>query len=143
MSWPPASDLSAGLGYLGSLPTTLAWGTDGLYSQGGTVIVLTMRDSQIVEEIPIENGSGVVATDVLIVQGEQVEIDVIDDRNLTFPRSGQVVTVNAPLPNGAGATSTNFQVIDNSYNAARKEAGRRTILAKVYKLITPANITNA
>lgn len=145
MAWPPASNLATGLGYLGSLPVTLAWGTDGLYTEDGvSVIVLSIRPAQMVEEIPIENGSGVVSTQVLIVQGQQVEITVLDDRSVTaWPKAGQVITVLSPLPSGAAATSTNYEVVDNSYQGSRKAPGERTILAKVYTLITPANITGA
>ena len=140
MAWPPSSNIgNTGLGYeTSNQPIALAWGTDGLMT---SVIVTSMRASRMVEEIPIENGNGIVSTQVLLKQGDSVEITVIDDRNVTWPDSGQVITslVN-PLPNGTSATAQNFVVIDNSYQAARKAPGERTLLVKKYILITAANM---
>lgn len=143
MAWPPQSNIgNTGLGYETSpanLPAALAWGTDGLMT---SVIVTSMRSSRMIEEIPIENGNGIVSTQVLLKQGDMVEVTVIDDRNVTWPDSGTVVTtILNPLPNGASATAENFIVVDNSYAAARKAPGERTLLVKKYTLITPANMS--
>ena len=139
MAWPPASSInSTGLGYEGSLPTTLAWGTDGLYPG---VIVTSVRDSQMIEEIKIDNGSGITATQIILKDGEQYEITVIDDRSITWPSSGTTVTLYSPLFTGGSATSVTFIVVDNAYAAARKAAGERTLLCKKYTLITPVNMS--
>ena len=135
MAWPPTSGISAGLGYIGSLPATLAWGTDGLFSG---VIVTSIRPSQMIEEIKVENGVGLTSTQVLLNDGMQVEISCVDDRSVTWPSAGGTVTLLNPLPTGGSATSTVFQVVDNSYQGARKAAGERTLLVKKYTLISPA-----
>lgn len=135
MAWPPASSIAAGLGYKGALPVTLAWGTDGLYSG---VIVSSIRPAQMIEEIKIENGTGLTATQVLLNDGMQVEITCVDDRSVSWPSSGATVTLLNPLPTGGTATSTTFQVVDNSYQGTRKASGERTLLCKKYTLITPS-----
>lgn len=135
-AWPPSPSAinSTGLGYDGVLPISLAWGTEGLYT---SVIVVSLRASQMIEEIKIDNGSGITATQVLLNDGRQIEVTVIDDRSISWPTAGAVVTLFDPFPNGAGATSLNLEVVDASYNAARKAPGERTLLTKRYLLISP------
>lgn len=134
MSWPISFNIAAGVGKAGSLPSLLAWGTEGLYT---SVIVKTIRASQMIEEIKIEQGSGLTATEILIYDGDEIEMTVVDDRAITWPLAGGTVTLLNPQPNGAGATSELFQVINNNFTTARKVEGERTILAKKYILITP------
>jgi hypothetical protein len=135
MAWPPASSIATGLGYKGALPVTLAWGTDGLYSG---VIVTSIRPAQMIEEIKIENGTGLTATQVLLNDGVQIELTVVDDRSITWPSSGATLTLLSPLPTGGTATSITLQVVDNSYQGTRKATGERTLLCKKYTLITPS-----
>jgi hypothetical protein len=137
MAWPPASNIATGLGYKGALPVTLAWGTDGLYTG---VIVTSMRPAQMIEEIKVENGTGLTATQVLLNDGTQIEISCIDDRSVTWPSSGATLTLLSPLPTGGTATSITLQVVDNSYQGTRKAPGERTLLCKKYTLITPAQM---
>lgn len=135
MAWPPTSNIATGLGYKGSLPVTLAWGTDGLYSG---VIVTSIRPAQMIEEIKIENGTGLTATQILLNDGTQVEITCVDDRSTVWPSSGGTVTLLSPLPTGGSATSITLQVVDNAYQGTRKASGERTLLCKKYTLITPS-----
>lgn len=132
MAWPPAAG-STTFQVHGTLPATIAWGTDGMYSG---IIVKSVRVRQMIEEIKIENGSGLTSNQVLLNDGDEVEITCVDDRALTFPASNATITLLSPLPTGAAGTSELFQVIDNSYNAARKQEGERVIMAKKYTLIT-------
>jgi hypothetical protein len=135
--WPPASGISSGLGFEGPLPTTLAFGTDDLYSG---ILVTAFRSEDMNEEIRIENGKGLTAKQIIINDGTSVEITVIDDRSVTFPGTGKTVTLLSPLPNGAGATSITFIVVNNSWNGARKQPGERTLLCKKYTLIAPVDM---
>lgn len=137
MAWPPASNIATGLGYKGALPVTLAWGTDGLYTG---VIVTSIRPAQMIEEIKIENGTGLTATQVLLNDGVQVEITCVDDRSVTWPASGNTLTLLSPLPTGGTATSITLQVVDNAYQGTRKATGERTLLCKKYTLITPSQM---
>ena len=140
-SWPPAPAADSGfevnVANLDQRPTTIAWGTDNLYAG---VIVKSMRSSQMIEEIRIENGTGLTANQVLLDDGDQVEITVIDDRNITnFPDSGDTVTLINPIVPGGTLSSTElFIVINNDYNAARKVEGERVLLCKAYILGIPS-----
>ncbi len=142
MAWPPASDFVTGVGYLGTIPGTLAWGTDQLWTLSNIVTIINMRDSEIIEEVLIENGNGIVSQQVLLKQGVQIELTALDDRANTYPYAGQKATLYQPLLNGAVA-AVDFQVVNNDYNASRKAPGERVLLVKRFKLITPANIANA
>ena len=62
MGWPISFNLATTVGKNGTLPSYLAWGTDGLINY---VIVKTIRASQMIEEIPIQQGSGLTATQIL------------------------------------------------------------------------------
>jgi len=134
-AWPPSSNIATGLGYKGALPVTLAWGTDGLVVGA---IVTSIRPSQMIEEVKIENGTGLTATQVLLNDGTQVEITCVDDRSFVWPASGATLTLLSPLPTGGTATSITLQVVDNSYQGSRKASGERTLLCKKYTLITPS-----
>ncbi len=140
MAWPiSTSTVENGFGYKSILPTTLAWGTEGIITG---VIVTSIKVNQMIEEITVENGSGVISALILINSGDQVEITVVDDRsNLSWPRAGDIITLINPLPSGLSiSVTTNFIVIDNSYQGARKAPGERTILGKAFKNIPTAQM---
>jgi|ERR1035437_1326348 hypothetical protein len=137
MSWPIGFNLSQGVGKAGNEPSLLAWGTEGIYT---SVIVKTIRASQMIEEVKIEQGSGLTATDVLIYDGDELEMTVVDDRAISWPLAGGTVTLLNPQPNGTGGTSELFQVINNNYTTARKVEGERTMLVKKYLLIVPTQM---
>jgi hypothetical protein len=97
----------------------------------------------MVEEIKIENGSGPTATQVLINDGLQMEVTVVDDAAVTWPQvpggafsagTGNVVYINDRM-NG---TNIGFQLVNNDFNAARKQEGERVMLCKRYNLISPS-----
>lgn len=175
MAWPSPS---SGFQARGSEPTSIAWGTDGILNltpNSGTtssVIVKSVRSMRMIEEVKVENGTGITTTEIILNDGDQTEITVVDDRNISFPDSGTVIallnpiggsgsTINAGLnngginlngPGGVNGTSNNlgglagttelFQVINNDYNAARKQEGERVLLAKKYLLITASNTSS-
>lgn len=134
MAWPPSENSANTYYRRGTTISTLGWGTDGLYSG---VIVKSMKTSEMVEEVKIENGTGLTAVLIGLKDGDQVEITVEDDRDVTWPSFLGTVTLLSPRATGA-AVSTLFQVISNDYNATRKQNGERTLLCKKYTLITPA-----
>jgi len=135
--WPQTFNIANGIGKAGSIPSLLAWGTEVTYT---SVIVKNIRSTPMVEEIKIEQGGGLTATEVLINDGDEVEFTVVDDRAITWPMTGGTVTLINPQPNGTNGTSELFQVVNNNYNVARKSDGERTILAKRFILITPVQM---
>jgi hypothetical protein len=91
----------------------------------------------MIEEIRIENGTGLTATDVILNDGDQCEITVVDDRIIAFPDSGAVVDLLNPITEGGTPDTESFLVINNDYNAARKVEGERVMLCKHYILGIP------
>jgi len=140
MSWPQSFNLASGVGKAGTLPSLLAWGTNQIYNTGDSAIVKTVRASQMIEEVKIENGSGNTVTDILIYDGDEMELTLVDDRAITWPLAGGTVALLNPQPNGTSATAETFQVINNNYTVARKVEGERTMLAKKYLLVTPTQM---
>lgn len=137
MAWPPAASSTTYTVRVGTLPTTVAWGTDGIYSGA---IVISFRSSQMAEEVKIENGSGLTATLIGLLDGETCEITCVDDRAITWPQFFATIALYDPNNTGGGTigSTTTFQVISGDYNVARKQPGERVILAKKYTLITPS-----
>jgi hypothetical protein len=142
-SWPPVSTgpgtgFTVNTAFLDGRPTTIAWGTDFLYEG---VIVKSMRSSRMIEEIRIENGTGLTATQILLNDGDQVEITVIDDRSIDFPDSGETISLLNPIDTASSlsnpADQELFIVVNNDYNAARKVEGDRVLLCKRYILDIP------
>jgi len=140
-SWPPVSPdtgFTVNTAFLDPRPTTIAWGTDYLWEDvTGNAIVKSMRSLRMIEEIRIENGTGLTATQVILNDGDQVEITIIDDRAISFPDSGEVVTLINPITEGGTPSKETFMVINNDYNAARKVEGERVLLCKHYILGIP------
>src|SRR3974390_3216243 len=98
--WPPAvpgTGTSAGGGYIAEGYTTIVWGTTG-FSQASTAfgagggfggsagrIVVSVRPSQRVETPIVENGTGLTATQILLVDGQDVEITLVDASDGVWP----------------------------------------------------------
>ncbi len=97
-------------------------------------IVKSVRSSERIQEFTVENGTGLTATEILLRDGYDYEITVVDDANLTPPTVGQVMTLDDPVT----ATSFPFLVCNNNYNAARKQDGERVLLCKSFRLFTVA-----
>lgn len=138
MSWPQTFGInSTGIGQNGTLPSLLAWGTTGIFNG---VIVISIRSTPMIDEEKIMQGGGLTANQILINDGDSVEITVQDDRAVTWPLTGTPITVINPQPNGTAGTSETFQTINNNYSVSAKQNGQRTILAKRYTLITPVQM---
>ncbi len=140
MSWPPGPPTEQGIGFLDFGVTTIVWGTEG-FSQGslGGYIIKTVRPSQRVEELRIENGTGLTATEILLIDGVDYEITVVDDTRFSIPFAGEILVLATPFPFDPGpTTSTPDQfviLVNNSYNAARKQEGERVLLCRSFHLI--------
>src|ERR1035437_9939204 len=60
----------------------IVWGTEGVM---GNYIVLSASSSQRIEEINISQGAGFTAIVVLLMDGIDVSVEVIDDTSITPP----------------------------------------------------------
>ncbi len=77
----------------------------------------------IFETIYIENGIGLRATRIGLVQGREMELTVVDDTSFSPPTYNTQLTLTDPLSSAVMV----FSVIDNSYNANRKQEGDRVM----------------
>ena len=109
-------------------PTTIVWGTDGLYSG---YIVISAREETRVEEIDIMQGAGFTAIVVLLYDGNNVELTVVDDTAVNPPAIGAIVSVLSPF----GAI-INALVVNNGTDQERKREGHRTLSIKSYNAIS-------
>lgn len=107
--------------------TTLVWGTDGAYSG---YIVTSANESQRIEEIDIENGTGFEAIVILLNKGLDVDIEVIDDTAVTPPAFGAIVTLSTPFG------SIPMLRIESKASQARKREGMRTFTFKSFNAIS-------
>jgi hypothetical protein len=137
MSWPPSTNSYFKIQTGG---TQIRWGTDGLY---GSYIVVSATPADEIETLYVENGTGLKAVRVMLFQGRRYNITVVDDHLISPPSFGTMITLLDPMNAGVG---NSFIVIENSYNAARKEAGQRVILAEFVTLIegggTPPSVSS-
>ena len=108
-------------------PTTIVWGTDGIYS---SYIVTSASESRRIEEIDIENGTGFEAVIVLLNKGLDVDITVIDDNAVTPPSIGATVTISSAF----GSIPMLF--LGEKANQARKREGERTFTFKSFNAIS-------
>jgi hypothetical protein len=128
MAWPPTSNLASNF-YQNKQGTggvvTAAWGTDGLMALGIVKSLQARRDG---ENIPIEQGSGLVSNMIQLLQGNHFVVSLEDDRNITtWPDFGGNMTITvSPIEPNSTSTSYVCLVLDNAYNAARKANGERT-----------------
>lgn len=106
--------------------TTIVWGTQGLYS---TWIVVSASDSERVEEIDIENGTGFEALVILLNKGVDVNFEVIDDTAITPPTIGSITTLSTPFG------SIPMLAVGGAASGARKREGMRTFAFKSYNAI--------
>lgn len=120
MAWPPSPNTVFQLTGI----TTIKWGTDGIWS-GYTVVSCTPNDE--IETLYVENGTGLKSTRIILWQGRRMNITVVDDTTISPPAPG---SLTALLIDPLSASALQFRIIENSYNAARKEPGQRVLVAE-------------
>ena len=140
MAWPPSLPTQ---GFKAEGYSTFIWGTAG--AAGSTMfnsyIVKSIRPSERVEQAVIENSTGLTATQILLEDGINYDVTVVDDSVITPPIAGTVG--NIVIPNlGANFALSNATVaalvVDTSVSLARKTEGERTFTCKTYTLFTPS-----
>ena len=141
MAWPPAYSSA----FIGTGVTTIKWGTDGIMSNAapngnssggflGFYTVESARPNDEIENIYIEQGSGLKATRIQLWQGRRVSMTVIDDTNMTFWAPNTQCSITDPL----SASILVFKVVENGSNAVRKQEHRRDITVEYLTCIEGA-----
>jgi len=101
----------------------------------GNYIVLSASESQRIEEIDIMQGAGFTAIVVLLMDGNDVDIEVIDDTSITPPTiAGNpylLVTPYGTIP---------MLLVGNSANQAPKREGHRSFKFKSFTAISGLHI---
>jgi len=119
------------------------WGTDGINPTTGATatydaIVVSCTPADEIETLYVENGNGLKTVRIILWQGRRVNITIVDDSNVVPPTPGVQFTMFDPLSvSGVGPINSplTFRVLENSYNATRKEAGQRVITAEYLTMI--------
>jgi hypothetical protein len=114
--------------FIGVGITTLVWGTEGIPPSG--YIVVSANEENRIEEIDISQGAGFTAIVVLINDGNNVEITVIDDTAVQPPSAGQVASFSSPFG------TINMMLVGSKADQARKREGMRTFTFKSYSAIS-------
>ncbi len=120
MAWPPTP--SAGYTNSNDGKGAIRWGTDGYL---GVYIVKSIRPADVIENIYVENGTGIRTYRINLWQGREVEITVVDDNTIVAPAPNASITLADPID----GNTYSFHVIDNNYSAAAKQPGERVVKA--------------
>lgn len=133
-AWPPSLP-STGFAIDAQSPFgTIVWGTDGFQNTGGifaSYIIKSVRPSVRTDTPIVENGDGLTAIQIVLTDGYDYEIVVVDNTAVTPPQPG--FTVKIVLPDNVAVVAG--LVIHESYAAARKVEGERTFTIRTYTLI--------
>ena len=106
----------------------IVWGTEGIYTG---YIVTSANESQRIEEIDIEQGTGFDAIVILLNKGLDVDLEVIDDTSVTPPPT----IANNPFLLVTPFGTVNMLLVGNKANQARKREGMRTFTFKSFNAI--------
>ena len=107
--------------------TTIVWGTDLIYA--GYIVTSASQETRV-SEIDIEQGTGFTAIVILLNDGLDVDITVIDDTSVTPPGIGAIVTLSSPFG------SIPMLLVKDKTDQARKREGMRTLNFKSFNAIT-------
>ena len=170
MSWPPAQSaafITSGYttirwgtdGILANLNTSgtpgnpsnsgqiLGSGSQGggvtVSNYGGFYIVESIRGNDEIENIYIEQGTGLKATRIQLVQGRKYVMTVVDDTNILPPFANSKVYIVDPLGSGGTIHFLQCSVVENSENLARKVEGKREITVEYLTCIEGAGTVPA
>ena len=105
----------------------IVWGTDNIYP---SYIVVSASQETRVSEIDIEQGTGFTAIVILLNDGLDVDITVIDDTNVNPPGIGAIVTLQTPFGN------IPMLLVKDKTDQARKREGMRVFNFKSFNDIT-------
>ena len=127
--------------------TTITWGTDGFGLSGfgntsqvgwqgvaGYIVVSASQEDRI-EEIDITQAAGFTAIVILLNDGKNVNIEVIDDTSINPPTiNNNPLTFSSPF-----SASFNVLLVASKADAAKKREGFRTFTLKSFNAIVGAH----
>ena len=134
MPWPPSSPVQNANGFIIEGVTTIVWGTDWAtigFGGGNYAIVKSVRPAERADEIRIENGVGLTATLVLLRDGYDYDVTVVDQYTVTYPIVGTFASILVPFT----ASPVNGIVVATAYDATRKREDDRTFTLRTFRLI--------
>jgi len=141
LAWPPTIP---SVGFRAEGYSTFIWGTAGFAAQSPIVlsyIIKSIRPTERAEQLIIENGDGLTSTQILLLDGINYEVTVVDDSSLVPPIAGTVGNIIIPQL-GVNKIVTNVAVpalvVGSSMNFARKTEVERIFEIKTYVLFTPS-----
>lgn len=110
--------------------STIYWGTDGFLQDAGltTALVKSVKDVEKNEIIYITNNAGFEAVIILLKQGRDIEITVVDDSTKNWPGSGGKAMWKSPDDVAAVA----IFITNKDISAAQKSAGERSFKARIF-----------
>jgi hypothetical protein len=142
MAWPPAPTTD----FLTSGVTTIRWGTDGIMANtspngsgggfGGYYTIETIRGTDKVDTMYIEQGSGLEATRIQLIQGRRYTMTVVDDTNMTPPSFATKLSFEDTISGGAALYL--FQLIENGDSTVRKAEHKRELTVEYLTCIEGA-----
>lgn len=128
--------------------STIRWGTAPVASW---LIVESVTQKRLVENIKLQQGAGLTATRIQIDDGTQWDVTVRDDDRVTAStlNIGQLVSIYdyagqfGGTPAGTASHTGSVyakqaRVIENSYSAALKTEGKRSLTLELLNLIEGA-----
>ena len=141
MAWPPSLPST---GFKSQGVATFVWGTQGFQAASAAVssyIIKSVRVEERTEEPVIENGDGLTATQIQLLDGLNYEITVVDNTAVVPPVAGQVGNVVIPQL-GVNGTVNNNAVpalfMAEVISLGRKTDGERVMRLKQFTLFTPS-----
>ena len=131
-TWPPAYTTA----FLAQGVTTIRWGTDGIMANtapngngaggfAGFYTIETIRGTDKVDTMYIEQGSGLEATRIQLIQGRRYTMTVVDDTNMVPPSFATKLSFVDTI--SGGAATYLFQLIENGDNTVRKAEHKREL----------------
>ena len=85
----------------------------------------SIRGTDEIENIYIEQGTGLKVTRIQLWQGRNYVLTVVDDTSMTPPGPGTSLSLVDTV--SGGSVTYTFKVTSNGYNAARKVEGKREV----------------
>lgn len=146
MAWPTTGATGNGNAATGQYiangtGTTLLWGTNNLANPTGWLTITKFTQKTLAELIKLENGDGLTAGTVQLIDGAQWDIEVRDDTTqitsaLTVGQRVSIIDGGGLVPGGTRGASYSAILTDTGWDAAPKTPAGRTLTAMKFILIT-------